>query len=222
MFVGHYAASFALKSIEKRASLGLLFIAAQFVDILFFSLTLGGVEKFKVVENYTESTHFQLIFMPYTHSLLSTFIWGGVIFITAYYLYFKRMPNSKNISIVMATAVISHWFFDLIMHTPDLPLISDDSIKMGLSLWNNAYLSYLLEAVFLLASLYLYMKATSGKTMFAKIGAPLFVIFLLAANVLNIFGPLSPDDNELSVALSALAAYGVFAVIAFYLDKMRT
>jgi len=50
----------------------------------------------------------------------------------------------------------------------------------------------------------------------------LFVMFLLAANVLNIFGPLSPDDNELSVALSSLAAYGVFAVIAFYLDKKRT
>jgi len=221
MFVGHYAASFALKSIEKRASLGLLFIAVQFVDILFFSLTLGGIEKFNIVENHTESTHFQLIFMPYTHSLLSTFIWGGVTFIMVYYLRYKHMPNAKNISIVVAVAVISHWFFDLIMHTPDLPLISDDSMKMGLSLWNNAYLSYLLEAVLLLAGLYLYMKSTSGKTVFSKIGAPLFVISLLAVNIFNIFGPLSPTDNESSIAVTTLAAYGLFAAIAFYIDKKR-
>ena len=40
MFVGHYAASFALKSFEKRASLGILFLAVQFVDILFFPFVL--------------------------------------------------------------------------------------------------------------------------------------------------------------------------------------
>ncbi len=35
MFVGHYAVSLALKKIEKRASLGILFLAVQFLDILF-------------------------------------------------------------------------------------------------------------------------------------------------------------------------------------------
>ena len=37
MFVGHYAAAFALKGKEKTASLGMLFIAVQFVDILLVS-----------------------------------------------------------------------------------------------------------------------------------------------------------------------------------------
>ncbi len=35
MFVGHYAASLALKRVEPKASLGWLFLAVQFVDILF-------------------------------------------------------------------------------------------------------------------------------------------------------------------------------------------
>jgi len=44
MFVGHYAASLALKSVNKNASLGILFLAVQFVDILFFPLVLLGIE----------------------------------------------------------------------------------------------------------------------------------------------------------------------------------
>ncbi|MCB1844670.1 MAG: hypothetical protein KDI09_17035 [Halioglobus sp.] len=45
MFVGHYAAGLALKSVEKRTSLGILFLAVQFVDILFFPFVLMGVER---------------------------------------------------------------------------------------------------------------------------------------------------------------------------------
>jgi len=36
MFVGHYAASLTLKRVDKNASIGMLFLAVQFVDILFF------------------------------------------------------------------------------------------------------------------------------------------------------------------------------------------
>ena len=73
MFVGHYAASLALKRVEKKASLGLLFLGAQFVDILFFPLVLLGIERINMIENYTQSTHFELEYMPYTHSLLAAF-----------------------------------------------------------------------------------------------------------------------------------------------------
>jgi hypothetical protein len=48
MFVGHYAASLALKKFEKRASLGVLFLAVQFVDILFFPLVLLGIERINI------------------------------------------------------------------------------------------------------------------------------------------------------------------------------
>jgi hypothetical protein len=43
MFVGHYAVALTLKGKEKTASVGMLFIATQFVDILFFTLTLLGI-----------------------------------------------------------------------------------------------------------------------------------------------------------------------------------
>jgi hypothetical protein len=45
MFVGHYAASLALKSVDKKASLGLLFLGVQFVDLLFFLFVLLEIER---------------------------------------------------------------------------------------------------------------------------------------------------------------------------------
>jgi hypothetical protein len=55
MFVGHYAAAFALKGKEKDASLGMLFIATQFVDILFFPFVLAGIENLKFVKGFENS-----------------------------------------------------------------------------------------------------------------------------------------------------------------------
>ena len=77
MFVGHYAASLTLKRFEKTASLGLLFLAVQFVDILFFSFVLLGLERINLIDNYTQYTHFELEYMPYTHSLVASFLWAG-------------------------------------------------------------------------------------------------------------------------------------------------
>jgi len=81
MFVGHNAASLALKKLEKRASLGVLFLAVQFVDILFFPLVLLGVERLNIVENFTQSTHFELEYMPFTHSLLASILWAAAAYV---------------------------------------------------------------------------------------------------------------------------------------------
>lgn len=64
MFVGHYAVGLALKKVDKRASLGILFLAIQFVDILFFPFVLVGIERVNIVKNFTPSTHFELEYMP--------------------------------------------------------------------------------------------------------------------------------------------------------------
>ncbi len=55
------------------------------------------------------------------------------------------------------------WVLDLVVHTPDLPLSGDASTKLGLGLWNNAPLTFLLEAAVLLGGLGLYLRATAPK-----------------------------------------------------------
>lgn len=216
MFVGHYAASLALKKFEKRASLGLLFLAVQFVDILFFPFVLLGIERINIIERYTPSTHFQLEYMPFTHSLLASLLWAGIT-----YAFFRWVVvKIHSVALVMAIAVFSHWVIDLVVHTPDLPLWSDSSLKFGLGLWNNAFVAYLLEAALLLGALWLYLRSTTASTKTGKYGMGVFVGFMLLMNIGNIFGPLQ-TDSKVVMSLSALAAYFLFAAIAFWLDKKR-
>jgi len=217
MFIGHYAVGFALKATEKKSSLAVLFIAVQFIDILFFPLALLGIEKFNLIENYTASTHFQLEYMPYSHSLVGVFFWSLLVFLG--WRLIKQ--NGIKVASVVAAAILSHWLLDLIVHTPDLPLLTDDSPKYGFGLWNSALLTYLLEAFLIIGGLLLYMRVTKGSSLIGKYGMPIFVVLLLAINVLNIFGPLSPKETESSVAVSAVIAYLVIAGIAFWLDRFR-
>ncbi len=217
MYVGHYAASLALKRFEKRASLGVLFLAVQFVDIVFFPLVLLGIERLNIVENFTQSTHFELEYMPYTHSLVAFLIWSGL----AYALFRWVVVKSHPVALVVALAVMSHWLLDVIVHTPDLPIWSDASPKLGLGLWNNAIATYALEAALLLAGLWLYLRSTSASTRTGKYGMSIFVVALLLVNIANIFGPLQ-GDSVVVLAGTAVASYLLFAAVAFWLDTKRS
>ena len=216
MFVGHYAASLALKSFERRASLGVLFLAVQFVDILFFPFVLLGLERMNIVENFTQSTHFELLFMPYTHSLVGSLVWAGL----AYALFRWFIVKKNSVAVVVALAVFSHWLFDLSVHTPDLPLWSDSSLKLGFGLWNNAVATYVLEAALLVCALWLYLRSTNANSTVGKYGMSIFVAFLLLVNVLNIFGPLQ-GDSKIFLVTTALTSYFLFAAIAYWLDTKR-
>lgn len=216
MFVGHYAASLALKKFETRASLGMLFLGVQLVDILFFPFVLLGIERVNIIENYTQSTHFQLEYMPYTHSLLGSAFWA----LAAYAIFRWVVVKRHSVALVIALAVFSHWLLDFVSHTPDLPLWSDSSMKLGLGLWNNAIATYLVEAALLLGGLWLYLKSTAATSKVGKYGMAVFVMLLILMNLSNIFGPVG-TDSKVVMAVSALAAYFLFAGIAFWLDGKR-
>ena len=140
--------------------------------------------------------------------------------VAAYVLFRWVFVKKNSVALVVALAVFSHWVLDLIVHTPDLPLWNDASLKLGLGLWNSAPGTYFLEAILLLSALWLYMRSTSATTAVGKYGMPVFVIFLLLVNVVNIFGPLQGDSKTV-LAISALTAYFLFAAVAFWLDTKR-
>ncbi len=215
MFIGHYAASLVLKKVEPRASLWLLFLGVQLVDIFFFPFVLLGIERINIVENFTQSTHFELPYMPYTHSLLASFLWAGLI-----YGAFRIIFKNNMVALVMGLAVLSHWFLDLIVHTPDLPLWSDSSPKLGLGLWNNAIATYGLEAILLGGGLWLYLRSSTASSLIGKYGMCVFAVVLLIVNASNIFGPLT-SENKVALVILTLVLYFAFAGAAFWLDRKR-
>jgi len=48
MFVGHYGVAFAVKTERNRIPLWVLFIAVQFLDYIWATLVLLGIDKLRV------------------------------------------------------------------------------------------------------------------------------------------------------------------------------
>ncbi len=216
MFIGHYAAGFALKSVEKKASLGMLFIAVQLVDYLFFIFAPLGIEKFRLVENFTAINHFDLYFYPYTHGLLASFLWAALI----YGLWRKAVGNAR-LALVMALAVLSHWFTDLIVHTPDLPLLMDDSPKVGFGLWNNFMATVVVEVLLLVGALVLYLRSTTATGAMGKYAMSIFVALMVCLYIMVVNMPFDPDATVTEASITGLVVFTVFTAVAFWLDRYR-
>ncbi|MDG2451115.1 MAG: hypothetical protein P8M34_15820 [Saprospiraceae bacterium] len=218
MFVGHYAAAYALKGKETNTSLGMLFAATQFIDILFFPLATLGVEKITFVEGFTEVNNFQMEY-PITHGLLGSLLWALMFYILYRFVIAKGKPNAKRIAIIMGLAVLSHWFVDLIVHTPDLPLIAGDP-KFGIGLWHNKIASFAVESLLLIIAFVYYMKNTKGPSKMNDYLNIAFLLFMLFANYLN-FYILPANEDVLQLTISALFFYFLFAGFAHLLDRRR-
>ena len=151
MFAGHYAASLALKRAEPRMPLWLLFIAVQFLDVLWAVFILTGIEKATVVPGLPGSP-LNLYYMPYTHSLIAALLWSAGAYALFRIIPIRSGTRRKTLALVLAAGVFSHFVFDLIVHRDDLGLLGN-SYKIGLGLWNYAWLAYILEAVLLVGGL---------------------------------------------------------------------
>jgi membrane-bound metal-dependent hydrolase YbcI (DUF457 family) len=213
MFIGHFAAGFAAKKIDKRPSLGTLFMAAQFLDLLWPLLLLFGIERVEIDPGNTALTPLNFVYYPFTHGLFGALIWS-VLFGGIYYLIRKNMKTA----ILMGGLVLSHWLLDLIAHRPDLPLFPWSDIKVGLGLWNSVFWSVLLESILFITGVWLYFKATKAKNKKGQIGLWALIIFLGIVYTMNIFGPPPPDTGP--VAILGLSQWLLIAW-AYWIDRNR-
>lgn len=75
MFVGHYAASLALKATDRRVPTLPLFLGVQVLDIASAALVLAGIEHWRVVPGITAASPLELD-VPYTHGFLTSLSWA--------------------------------------------------------------------------------------------------------------------------------------------------
>jgi hypothetical protein len=211
VLVGHYGVSFAAKKSAASIPLWVLFIAVQFLDVAWAPLVLLGVEKVRIVPGITASNPLDLYYMPYTHSLVAALLWSAGAFV----IYrFTRSRDGTTAAVVVAAAVFSHWVLDFLVHRPDLPLY-DDTIKVGLGLWNLPVIAFALEATLLFGGMWLYFR--SGVKRRAAIAT--FCLFMLAVQAYIFFGP--PPVSDKAAAATAIMAYIVFAAVIRLLEGHR-
>lgn len=215
MFIGHYGVSFAFKSVEKSIPLWLLILAVQFVDVLWAIFVLAGIEKVRIVPGITATNPLDLYYMPYTHSLVGSLFWSVLLLVI--YRLLRATPGSA--AVLVGAAVLSHWILDLLVHRPDLA-IYDDALKVGLGLWNYPALSFGLEIFMLFGGIFLYMRSTTSNSRIGTLGVPILGVVLVALQSMVFFG--APPETPSAAALTALFAYFLFFLLAFWLERYRT
>ncbi len=132
MFLGHYAVALGSKRVAPAVSLGTLFAAAAFLDLVWPVLVIAGVERVAVAPGSTAFTPLDFEYYPISHSLLMSAVWG-VAFGGVYFLIRRRrLP-----AIMLGLLVVSHWVLDAVVHRPDLPLTLSGPTRVGLGLWNS-------------------------------------------------------------------------------------
>ena len=130
MFLGHYALGFGAKKLTPYTSLGTLLLGAEFVDLLWPTFLMLGVETVRIAPGITRVTPLDFTSYPWTHSLVMGAVWAGLF--AALYTFFRRYPRG---AMVLAALVLSHWLLDVISHRPDMPIWPGGGPTIGLGLW---------------------------------------------------------------------------------------
>ncbi|WP_379546952.1 hypothetical protein ACFCW2_12960 [Qipengyuania sp. DSG2-2] len=211
MFIGHFSAAFVAAAASRRApSLPTLFVGAQLVDWVFFTFTLIGLEQMRVVPGITAMNPLDLYFMPYTHSLLGTAVWGLAFALFALVRWRNAVP-----AVIGFFVVLSHWILDLVTHRPDLTLAGGDH-KIGLGLWDYPWAAISLELALILGSFAYFMSRTRG-----PIAPPLILIgVMLIMQAINWFGP-EPTEAGPALYLTALLSFLIVTLIAAWVGATR-
>src|SRR5688572_32986445 len=130
MFLGHFALAFGAKKAAPAASLGALFLACQFADLLWPALVLAGVEQVRIQPGATAMTPLAFVSYPYSHSLTALAGWG--ILLGGAYVAATR--SRLVAGVILGLLVVSHWLLDVVAHRADMPLTLTGPTRLGLGL----------------------------------------------------------------------------------------
>jgi hypothetical protein len=213
VFLGHFGVGFGAKAAAPKTNLGTLFLAAQFIDLLWPSLLLVGLETVEIAPGITRVTPLDFTHYPITHSLIAVLVWAS-LFAAAYYLL-RKYPSGAW---VCGAAVVSHWVLDLLTHRPDLPIVPGGAARVGLGLWNSLPATLVVELGIFTVGVWLYVRTTRALDRVGSAALWSLVGFLLIIYFGNLFG--SPPPNATALAWAGQAQW-LLVIWAFWIDRHR-
>lgn len=217
MFIGHYAPAFVAATSPKSPRLGALFVAAQLVDIAFFSFLILGVEKMRMLPGATVMNGMDLYDMPWTHSLTGAIGWGLL-----FALAIKLLRGSWTAGLIGGAVVVSHWLIDLLVHRPDLTLAGSPP-KLGLGLWNHPWIEIPLELAFAFGGLWFFVSRTRAIGTTGKWSPWVLAVGMAALQAVNWTTPQPSEAGPApaSTGWLGLFAYAVLAMLAWWVARTR-
>lgn len=213
MFIGHFGVGFGAKALAPGASLGSLFLASQFIDLLWPTLLLMGVEQVRIEPGITRVTPLNFVHYPVSHSLLAVVGWA--VLFAGVYLFLRRYPRG---AVVLGLALASHWLLDLVVHRPDLPLYPGSAELFGLGLWSSLGATLAVELPIFCAGVWLYLRTTEASDAIGRWALWGLVAFLIAIYLANLLGDPPP-----SVPVLAWVGQAQWLLIAwgYWVDRHR-
>ena len=212
MFLGHFGLAFAGKKAAPVLSLGLLFLAVGWADLLFFPLALVGVEHFRIAPGATVVTPMDFYDYPISHGLVGLAVAG--LALGSGYLLFRRQ---KAAAVVFGLCVLSHWFLDAFVHRPDMPILSGPPY-FGLGIWNSVALTVAVEALALGVGLAVYLRTTRALDRTGKWALWSLVAFLVLLWMGAVAGP--PPPGERAVEWSGVGMW-LLVPWGYWIDRHR-
>lgn len=213
MFLAHYGLGLAAKRIAPRTSLGTLWIAAQFLDLIWPIFLLAGIERVEIDPGNTVVTPLDFVSYPFSHSLLAAAGWS--LLLAGIYWLVRRDGSGTAI---IALLVASHWVLDALVHRPDLPLYPGSSRMVGLGLWNSWRITLLLEGVIFVWGVAVYRGGTRPRDAVGRYAFRTLVFFLVLVYLGSLVGP--PPSSSQYVAIVALGQW-LLILWAYWVDRHR-
>jgi hypothetical protein len=213
MFIGHFGVGFGAKAVARKVSLGTLLLAAQFIDLLWPTLLLLGVEQVRIVPGTTIVTPLLFEHYPVSHSLLAVLGWSCALG-TVHFL----LRRDRKAALVLGLLVVSHWLLDLIVHQPDLPLYPGSPDKLGLNLWSSLPATLAVEVPLFVLGVWLYARTTTPADNSGKWGLWALVAFLSVIYAGNLFGP--PPPSVVTIAWVGQLQW-LLVIWGYWLDRHR-
>jgi hypothetical protein len=218
MFVGHYSVAFACRTERNKIPLWVLFIAVQFLDYIWATLVLLGIEKLRVVKGFTAGSMLDSYFHPYSHSLITAVIWSVVAALVYKGVCGRHGRHyTRSAPLIIGLAVFSHWVLDLIAHPRDLA-IYDNTWKVGFGLWNYRDPEFALEVALLAGGIVLYLARNTMPAI--RQGAIIaFGVALVIVQIGDTYVPRTPLTDKATVT-GVWVFYTLFVLIAFGVEKI--
>ncbi|MGA8221807.1 MAG: hypothetical protein WB780_09155 [Candidatus Acidiferrales bacterium] len=198
MFLGHFAVALGAKKAAPQTSLGTLFLAVQFADLLWPIFLLLGWEQVRIAPGITRVTPLDFVSYPWSHSLVALLAWGagfaGV--------YFAIRRNARG-AIVAGLCVPSHWLLDFIAHRPDMPIVPGGA-RYGLGMWNSLPLTLVVELGMYAVGVWIYLRTTRAKD---RVGTYALWSLLILLLVIYVAPDSAPPPSVKVLAEGALALW---------------
>ena len=214
MGVGHAAVALGFSRAAPRLNVGLMIFAAFLADFLLGIFAAFGLERAHVPTDFA-SRHYLTFTFPYSHGLVPLMIWGVLL---GAILCRQDRRDQWRVFFVIAALVVSHFVLDGLVHVPELPLLGQNSPKVGLGLWNHMPLELGLETLMTVGGLAVYFRV-ARESRLSRWGLSTFMFLLAALTWTQLWSSTPPPVAALVPGWIVMPL--LFSAIPFFLDRKR-